>query len=117
MERTRTNPNTLKRTRRHARIRARVSGTAERPRLSIFKSNRFLYAQVIDDTKGMTIAAASTKDAKGTMLEKATALGGAIASAALKKQCKQVVFDRGGYLYTGRVKAVADAARKAGLNF
>jgi len=86
--------------------------------LSIFKSNRYLYAQLIDDEKGATLAAASTRGLAGkSMMEKATGLGAAIAGAAAKKHCSKVVFDRGGYRYAGRVKAVADAAREAGLVF
>ena len=98
-----------KRTRRHKRIRARVSGTAEKPRLSVFKSNTKMYAQVIDDLKGVTLASATNKDA--------VAVGEEIAKKAVGAGVRAVVFDRGGYLYTGKVKAVADSARKAGLKF
>ncbi len=106
----------LKRERRHARIRTRVSGTAERPRLNVFKSNKFLYAQLINDEKGATIASASTKSLKGkTMVEKAIALGKAVAEMAAKRKVKKAVFDRGGYVYAGRIKAVADGAREGGL--
>lgn len=106
------------RTRRHRRIRARISGTAERPRLAFFKSNRYIYAQVIDDTRGVTLAAASSQKAKGkTMAEQAKMVGEAIAKAANAKKVSKVVFDRGGFSYGGKAKAFADAARGAGLNF
>ncbi|MBI2086982.1 MAG: 50S ribosomal protein L18 [Candidatus Zambryskibacteria bacterium] len=95
-----------KRERRHKRIRTKISGTAKRPRLSIFKSNTAIYAQLIDDISGKTLASA-----KGSNAAK---VGTEIAKGA---KVKQVVFDRGGYIYTGKVKALADAARKAGLKF
>ena len=101
------------------RIRTKVSGTAERPRLTVFRSNSQIYAQVIDDTKGTTLAAASSlaiKD-KVTKTEKAGQVGKAIAEAAKKAGVETVVFDRNGYLYHGRVKQLADAAREAGLKF
>ena len=109
-------------TRRHNKIRARVSGTADRPRLSVYKSNRFLEAQLIDDTKANTICSGSTKEytkAKkgGTKVENAIKLGEELASRAKAKGVTSVVFDRGGFRYTGRVAAFADAARKAGLTF
>lgn len=94
------------RERRHKRIRAKLSGTSERPRLSIFKSNKAIYAQLIDDINGVTLTSAKGTDA--------AQVGAEIAKGA---KIKQVVFDRGGYIYTGRVKALADAARKAGLKF
>lgn len=100
---------TDQRTRRHARIRAKISGTEERPRLSIFKSNTALEAQIIDDTKGVTLASARGKDA--------TKVGTEIAKAAIAKKVEKVVFDRGGYIYTGKVKTLAEAAREAGLKF
>ena len=107
-----------KRARRHKRIRSKVAGTAEMPRLSVFKSNKFMYAQLIDDDKGITIAAADTQKAKGKgMVEKSKALGMEIATRALAKNIKKVVFDRGGFIYTGRVKAVAEGAREGGLTF
>jgi len=107
-----------KRDRRHARIRAKVKGTTERPRLAVFRSNRYVYAQIIDDDKGVTLATAtSLKDKKGTMREKAEKVGELIAKVAGEKKIKKVVFDRGGFLYTGRVKALADSARKHGLVF
>jgi large subunit ribosomal protein L18 len=107
------------RDRRKRRIRKKVSGTPERPRLSVFRSARHLYAQIIDDSTGKTLAAASTVKAKpdGTKVDGAKVVGAAIASACLEKGIKQVVFDRGGYLYHGRVRALADAAREAGLDF
>ena len=98
-----------KRARRHKRIRSKISGTLERPRLSVFKSNTSMYAQLIDDSRGTTLAAA-----KGA---KAEVVGGEIAKLALAKGIKAVSFDRGGYLYAGKVKALADAAREAGLTF
>jgi large subunit ribosomal protein L18 len=106
------------RTRRHTRIRAKVSGTAARPRLALFRSNRFVYAQLIDDERGVTLASASSMDIKGkTMTEDAKAVGERIAKAGLEKGIKAVVFDRGGFTYSARVKALADAAREGGLNF
>lgn len=101
------------RERRQNRIRARVTGTAERPRLAVYRSNRFIYAQLINDDKGETLAAASSKELKGG----AKGVGEAIAKAALAKKLDRVVFDRGGYQYTGQVKALAEAARAGGLNF
>ena len=95
--------------RRHKRIRATISGTAERPRLSVFRSNKFIYAQLIDDTKGHTLAQANASDAK--------AVGADIAKKAKAAKIAKVVFDRGGYLYTGKIKAVADSAREGGLDF
>lgn len=112
------NKKDAKRERRHRRVRSKVSGTLERPRLAVFRSNRFLYVQLIDDVRGVTLAASSTKGVTGkSMLEKATGLGKTIAEAAQKKAIKTVVFDRGGYLYTGRIKAVAEGARAGGLTF
>lgn len=106
------------RVRRHARIRARIHGTEERPRLSIFLSNRYLYAQVIDDERGVTLASASSKDVKGkTMTEAAKIVGERVAKAAVEKGVTKAVFDRGGFAYSARVKALADAARAGGLEF
>ncbi|HUB93851.1 MAG TPA: 50S ribosomal protein L18 [Verrucomicrobiae bacterium] len=105
---------------RKARIRARVNGTSERPRLSVFISGRHISAQVIDDTKHKTIVAATTigsKVAKGTMTEKAAWVGTEIAEKAKKAKIAYVVFDRGGRMYHGRVKALAEAAREKGLEF
>ncbi|MDE6557539.1 MAG: 50S ribosomal protein L18 [Clostridia bacterium] len=112
------------RLRRHTRVRKKVSGTAETPRLSVYRSLNHIYVQVIDDVKGVTLCSASTmeKEVKGaikdmTKTEAAKLVGKKVAERALKKGVKAVVFDRGGYLYTGRVQAVADGAREAGLNF
>ncbi len=109
---------TLKRQRRHARVRAKIAGTMERPRLSVFRSNTSIYAQLIDDVSGTTLVSASDiKDTKGTNIERAAQVGKALAEAAKAKNISSVVFDRGGYLYAGRVKALAEAAREAGLQF
>lgn len=107
-----------KRNRLKAKIRSRISGTALRPRLSVFRSNKFVYAQVIDDMAGKTIVAASdVKIEKGTKIERAKEVGKAVAEACLKNKIAQVVFDRNGFKYTGRIKLVADTAREAGLKF
>jgi large subunit ribosomal protein L18 len=103
-------------------IRKKVAGTAQRPRLSVFRSNTDIYAQVIDDVNGKTIAAASSKDKdiaaqKGTKSEKSKLVGAAIARKAVELGVTVVTFDRGGYLYHGRVKSVADGAREGGLQF
>lgn len=112
------NQKTEKRNRLHKRIRAKIVGTKERPRLSIFRSNKFIYAQVIDDTAGKTLAAASDiKLSKGTKTLRAKEVGKLIGEACAKVKIKNVVFDRGGFKYTGRVKLVADEARAAGLKF
>ena len=109
---------TQQRERRHRRVRAKVQGTEERPRLSIFKSNTRIVAQLINDEKGLTIAAVSSADEKGkTPREKAEAAASSLAKAAGAKGVKKVVFDRGGYQYLGTIKAFADSARKAGLDF
>lgn len=104
-----------------ARIRRKVTGTTERPRLAIFKSLKHIYAQVIDDANGRTLIAASTRDsdagAKGANAAAAKAVGSLIARRAKEKGISRVVFDRGGYLYHGNVKALADAARENGLDF
>lgn len=108
------------RDRRKQRIRKKIAGTAERPRLTVFRSAKHMYAQVVDDSKGITVAAACTlvEDAEvANKTEAARKVGDAIAQACLSKGISKVVFDRNGYLYHGRVQAVADAARKAGLNF
>ena len=109
------------RLKRHKRIRGKISGTAERPRLSIFRSNKNIYAQLIDDVAGVTLASASSLDENvsedATKVEQATAVGKAIAEAAKAKNISTVVFDRSGYLYHGRVQALADAARENGLEF
>jgi large subunit ribosomal protein L18 len=104
----------------HKRIRVKVAGTAERPRLSVFRSLNHIYAQVIDDEQGVTLASASTLSEKaktGGNIAAAKEIGKAIAEKATAKGVKQVVFDRGGFLYHGRIKALADAAREAGLEF
>ncbi|MDQ3077035.1 MAG: 50S ribosomal protein L18 [bacterium] len=107
-----------KRDRRHMRIRAKISGTAEMPRLSVYKSNKQMYAQVIDDTNGTTLVAITTQKISGKgMLEKAKTAGIEIAKLALSKKIKNVVFDRGGFIYTGQIKALADGAREGGLTF
>ena len=109
------------RQKRHLRVRNRVSGTAERPRLNVFRSLKHIYAQVIDDDKGITLAAASTLDkdfnGAGGNIAAAKAVGAAIAKKALDKGISEVVFDRGGYIYHGRVAALAQAARDGGLKF
>ena len=108
------------RVRRHRRVRKKLLGTTQRPRLAVFRSNKYLYAQVIDDNQGHTLAAASSKEsAIGTSLSVATAaeVGTLLATRAKEAGITSVVFDRGGYPYHGRVKALADAARAAGLEF
>lgn len=113
-----TNISSQKRERRHKRIRARVSGTAERPRLAVFRSNKFIYAQLIDDVAAKTLCSASDiKNAKGTKVERAAAIGAELAEKAKKQNITSVVFDRGGFRFTGRVKTLADSARAAGLIF
>ena len=108
----------INRGRRHRRIRARVSGTGARPRLSIYRSNRYLFAQLIDDEKQETLLAISSKAIAGkTQNEKAVALGKEIARKAKEKKITSVVFDRGGFAYTGKVESFADAARSNGLVF
>ena len=109
---------------RHARVRKKISGTPEMPRLCVYRSNKSIYAQVIDDTKGITLVSASTIDPaiKGQLEEvdktgAAKMVGKLVAERALNAGIKDIVFDRGGYLYTGRISALADAAREAGLNF
>jgi large subunit ribosomal protein L18 len=108
------------RQRRHARVRAKVSGTAECPRLNVFRSNANIQAQIIDDEAGNTLVACSSMQLKlenGGNIEAAKAVGTEIANLAKAKGIEKVVFDRGGYLYHGRVKALAEAAREAGLEF
>ena len=107
-----------KRARLKKKIRSKISGTLERPRLSVFKSNKFIYAQIIDDTKGSTLASASdVKETKGTKSERAMLVGTEIANASKEKKITKVVFDRNGFRYTGRIKALADSARSGGLEF
>ena len=109
------------RQKRHARVRRNISGTAECPRLNVFRSNKHIYAQLIDDVAGVTLASASTLDENvsedATKVEQAAAVGKAIAEAAKAKNISTVVFDRSGYLYHGRIQALADAARENGLDF
>ena len=112
------------RMKKHRRMRNRFSGTAERPRLAVFRSNNHMYAQIIDDTVGNTLVSASTlqKDVKAELektnnVEAAAHLGTVIAKKALEKGITTVVFDRGGFIYQGKIKALADAAREAGLDF
>ena len=109
---------------KHRKLRNRFSGTAERPRLAVFRSNNHMYAQIIDDTVGNTLVSASTlqKDVKAELektnnVEAAAYLGTVIAKKAIEKGIISVVFDRGGFIYHGKIKALADAAREAGLNF
>ena len=109
------------RAKRKLRIRKKISGTAERPRLTVFRSGSHIYAQVIDDVTGTTLASASdlqkTVAAEGTKTDRAKSVGAAVASACKAKGIEKVVFDRNGFIYHGRVKALAEAAREAGLNF
>lgn len=105
------------RARRHARIRSTISGTPERPRFAVFKSNNNLYAQLIDDTAGKTIASASSLKMKGSRREKAAAIGKEISESAKKLGIERVVFDRGGFIYTGVIKDIAQSARDNGLTF
>lgn len=109
---------TDKRIRLKKKIRTKIVGTSERPRLTVFRSNKFIYAQIIDDTTGKTLVQASdVKTTKGTKTERAKEVGQAIAGVALKSKIKRVVFDRNGFKYTGRIKLVADQARAGGLEF
>jgi len=114
-----TNSKTEKRARLHKKIRTRVSGTAERPRLAVFRSNRYMYAQLIDDVLAITVASASdiSLDGKMTKVERAATVGKKLAEEAKKKNITTVVFDRGGFSYRGRVQALADGAREGGLIF
>ena len=114
-----TSTKVTKRLKNKARIRKKVEGRAERPRLCVFRSGRHIYAQIIDDSTGKTLAAHSTLAAKVKVCNRDNAkqVGGELAKKALSQNIKDVVFDRGGYLFHGRVKALADGAREAGLNF
>ncbi len=114
----------ISRKRRHRRVRTKVNGTPERPRLNVFRSSKHIYAQVIDDQSGKTLVAASSLDSqlrseldRGSNCEAARKVGSLLANRAVDKGIKNVVFDRSGYLYHGRVKELADGAREAGLNF
>jgi len=117
-----TSPKKVIRFKRKRRIRARLEGNSERPRLSVFRSNSHMYVQLIDDAKGVTLVAASTleeelREKVGGSVEGAKTLGNLVAKRALAKNISQVVFDRSGYLYHGRIKALADSAREGGLKF
>ena len=112
------------RVKKHARLRNRYSGTAQRPRLAVFRSNNHMYAQIIDDTVGNTLVAASTAEKaikaeleKTNNVDAAAYVGTVIAKRAIEKGIKEVVFDRGGFIYHGKVQALADAAREAGMEF
>lgn len=110
------------RKKRHARVRAKLSGTAARPRLNVYRSNKHIYAQLIDDVNGVTVASASTQDKEVNLdatgnVDAAVKVGELVAKRAIEKGVNAVVFDRGGYLYHGRVQALADAARENGLEF
>jgi len=114
----------LSRQRRHLRVRKNINGTSERPRLNVYRSNKHIYAQIIDDAAGQTLVSASTVDPalkpsvkNGGSVEAARLVGELVAKRALEKGLSLVVFDRGGYLYHGRIQALADAAREAGLQF
>jgi len=109
----------LKRKRRHKRVRAKVSGTGKLPRLSVFRSGKHIYAQLIDDQKGKTIIEANDQKLKGksSKIDKAKEIGKTIAKKALAGKIEKVVFDRGGYKYHGRIKALAEGAREGGLKF
>jgi large subunit ribosomal protein L18 len=120
--RLKTNSKQVVRFKRKRRIRARVEGTLARPRMSVFRSNQHIYVQLVDDVKGSTLVSASTleeelKEKLGGSIEGAKTLGNLVAKRALAKNISQVVFDRSGYLYHGRVRALADAAREGGLKF
>ena len=110
------------RQRRHLRVRMNIAGTASLPRLNVYRSNKHIYAQIIDDVKGVTLVSASSNDkelklANGSNVEAAKQVGALVAKRALEQSITAVVFDRGGYLYHGRVQALADGAREAGLKF
>ncbi|MCQ6276432.1 50S ribosomal protein L18 [Bacillus sp. V3B] len=110
------------RKKRHARVRSKLSGTESRPRLNVFRSNKHIYAQLIDDVNGVTLASASTLDKdvsveSSSNVDAAVKVGELVAKRAVEKGIKSVVFDRGGYLYHGRIQALADAARENGLEF
>ena len=110
----------VSRVRRHARVRAKISGTAEAPRLCVYRSNKNIEAQLIDDVKGVTLVSSSSMSLKlenGSNIEAAAKVGKDIAEKAVAKGLKKVVFDRSGYIYHGRIKALAEAAREAGLEF
>ena len=113
-----TNIKKEKRVRRHKRIRAKIFGTEKMPRLSVFKSNKHISAQVIDDINSKTLVSAHSREVKGkNMMEKSEKVGESLAKKALAKKIKKIVFDRGGFKYHGRVSALADGAKKGGLEF
>ncbi len=107
----------LKRKRRHNKIRGKISGTSSRPRLAVFRSLNHIYAQIIDDEKRITLVSVNDFELKGNKTEKAKKVGELIAKKAIDKKIKQIVFDKGGFKYIGRVKALADSARENGLIF
>ena len=111
----------VQRIKRHLRVRSKISGTKEAPRLAVYRSNKYIYAQIIDDEQGTTLVSASSNEAGfegiGSNKDAAKRVGKMVAERALQKGIENVVFDRGGYIYHGRVKALADAAREAGLKF
>ena len=113
------NQKKIKRIRRHIRVRAKINGTAKCPRLSVFKSNKGIYLQIIDDDKGVTIVSASAKEIKAEKIniETGKKLGQLIAKKAKEKKISDVVFDRGGYKYHGKIRAIAEGAREEGLKF
>lgn len=112
-----TSSKTIQRQRRHRRIRARAIGSAEKPRLAVYRSNRSISAQLIDDAAGKTLASATSSGMKGAERENAVVVGQEIAKKAAGLGIKKVVFDRGGFLYAGKIKALAEAARQGGLTF
>jgi large subunit ribosomal protein L18 len=111
------NKKSIKRARLHKKVRTKISGTKEIPRLSIFRSSQFIYAQLIDDVSGKTIVSASDMGMKGVKAVRAKAVGGKLAESAREKKIAKVVFDRGGFSYAGRIKALAEGAREGGLKF
>jgi large subunit ribosomal protein L18 len=113
------NQKEVKRIRRHIRVRAKINGTSKRPRLSVFRSNKGIFLQIIDDSKGVTIVSVSAKEIKADKIniETGKKLGELVAKKAQEKKISEVVFDRGGYKYHGKIKAIADGARKGGLKF
>ena len=107
----------ITRARRQKRIRAKISGTAAAPRLSVYRSNKYVYAQLINDEAGKTLAASTSLKMKGKMMEKAKQVGREIAEKAKALKIEKAVFDRGGFIYTGKIKAIAEGAREGGLKF
>lgn len=117
LPKTKTSSQSELRARRHKRVRAKISGTPERPRLAVYKSNRFISVQLIDDVAGTTLASAHGREFSGSLGKQAASVGEAIAKRAKEKGVDAVVFDRGGYAYAAQIKALADAARAGGLTF